>query len=296
MPQLVAQLPLVAALRGVEVHQRPQGDVGRPLRGGQGADAEVHLAAAEREDPAVARTAARPARRAAPGARRSTRRRGRCRDSSGRPPRTRCRGARSGRAAGRAGSGRRRRRPAAGSAPSRGCPADLEDHAGRPGRRRGRRRRPGRRPAASRRRPAPRSRIWSSSSVRGTAEPWSGSEPPGQGSSRPEPKPCARSPRLTTCDRVHVAEPQPVELGHRPRGQPVAAGLVPGEGRRVGQQSPGDPSRAAQAAADAPAGPAPTTRTSVSASVEPGHPPSPTERDCSTGRRRRRGFRTEIVA
>ena len=39
---------------GVRLHQRRDRDVGRALRGGERADAEVHLAVAEREDPAVA--------------------------------------------------------------------------------------------------------------------------------------------------------------------------------------------------------------------------------------------------
>ena len=52
--QVAGELELLAALVGVEAHQRLDRDVGRPLGGGQGADADVHLAGAEREDPAVA--------------------------------------------------------------------------------------------------------------------------------------------------------------------------------------------------------------------------------------------------
>ena len=43
-----------ALLVGVRLHQAADLEVGRALGGGEGADAEVHLAGAEREDPAVA--------------------------------------------------------------------------------------------------------------------------------------------------------------------------------------------------------------------------------------------------
>ena len=78
--------------------------------------------------------------------------------------------------------------------------------------------------------------MWSSSSVRATAEPQAGSVPPGHGSSSVCPNPWARSPWLTVCARSQSSRPSFCELGHRPRRQPVAAGLVAREDRRVGQQ------------------------------------------------------------
>ena len=49
------QFPVLALRVGVVTEQGPQVDVGGPLRGREGADADVHLTVAEREDPAVSR-------------------------------------------------------------------------------------------------------------------------------------------------------------------------------------------------------------------------------------------------
>ena len=53
-PELAGELELVAAQLGVVRHQRLDAEVGGALAGGEGADADVHLAGAQREDPAVA--------------------------------------------------------------------------------------------------------------------------------------------------------------------------------------------------------------------------------------------------
>ena len=53
-PQVAAELELLAALVGVELHQRLDRDVRGSLRGRERADADVHLAGPQREDPAVA--------------------------------------------------------------------------------------------------------------------------------------------------------------------------------------------------------------------------------------------------
>ena len=78
--------------------------------------------------------------------------------------------------------------------------------------------------------------MWSSSSVRATAEPQAGRLPPGQGSSSVWPNPWARSPWLTVCARSQSSRPSFCELGDRARREAVAAGLVAGEDRRVGDQ------------------------------------------------------------
>ena len=187
---------------------------------------------------------------------------------SGPPPRTRCRGARSGRAADRRGSGHRRPRPTAGNAPSRVSAADLEHDPATPGRRPGRRRSPARPTTASRRRPAPGRGSCRPARFAGPPSRDPGSDPPGHGSSQTEPKPCARSPRLTTCERVHSPSPSrsssAIARGVSPSPQVLSRGKAAASASVTWR-----PERAAQAAADAPAGPAPTTRTSVSASVDP---------------------------
>ena len=79
-------------------------------------------------------------------------------------------------------------------------------------------------------------RMWSSSSVRATAEPHAGRLPPGHGSSRVCPKPCARSPWLTVCARSQSSRPSRWSSRDRAGREPVAARLVAREDRRVGQQ------------------------------------------------------------
>ena len=64
------------------------------------------------------------------------------------------------------------------------------------------------------------------------------------------------------------AEPQPLQLRDRARGQAVAAGLVAGELRGVDDQHVA-PGATAHAAAAEPAGPAPTTTTSARVSMPP---------------------------
>ena len=109
-------------------------------------------------------------------------------------------------------------------------------------------------------------RRWSSSSVRATAEPHDGrslSGSVGQGSSSVCPKPCARSPWLTVC--------APAASRSRPRrvSSPMARGVSPSpqvlsRGKTCASTSSvSSPARAHHAAAADPAGPAPTTRTSV---------------------------------
>ena len=94
-------------------------------------------------------------------------------------------------------------------------------------------------------------RRWSSSSVRATADPHAGSDPPGHGSSSVCPNPCARSPWLTVCARSQSSRPSrwssPIARGR----EPVAAGLVAREHRRV--------RRAARPARPAPPRPRPPT-------------------------------------
>ena len=105
-------------------------------------------------------------------------------------------------------------------------------------------------------------RMRSSSSVRGTAEPWSGREPPGQGSSRVWPKPCARRPRLTVWSRTQSPRPSrsssAIARGVSPSPQVLSRGKTAASASTTSR-----PARAAHAAAEAPEGPAPTTRTSV---------------------------------
>ena len=105
-------------------------------------------------------------------------------------------------------------------------------------------------------------RRWSSSSVRATALPQFGSEPPGHGSSRVWPKPWARRPWLTVWARSQSPSPSrsssPIARGVRPSPQVLSRGKT-----AASVSSTSIPSRATQAAVADPAGPAPTTRTSV---------------------------------
>src|SRR4051794_17377598 len=105
-------------------------------------------------------------------------------------------------------------------------------------------------------------RMWASSSVRGTAPPWAGSEPPGQGSSSSWPNPAARRPRLRPRLRTHSPRPSrsssAIARGVSPSPQGLSRGNTAASARTTSR-----PARTAQAAAAEPAGPAPTTRTSV---------------------------------
>ena len=112
-------------------------------------------------------------------------------------------------------------------------------------------------------------RRWSSSSVRATAEPQSGSEPPGQGSSSVWPKPCARRPWLTVWERSQSSRPSlcisPIARGVSPSPQVLSRGKV-----AASTSTTSSPARAAHAAAAEPEGPAPTTRTSAEVGREEG--------------------------
>src|SRR5690349_10191306 len=105
-------------------------------------------------------------------------------------------------------------------------------------------------------------RRWSSSSVRATAEPQSGSDPPGQGSSRVWPKPCARKPWFTVWARSQSSRPSrcssPIARGVSPSPHVLSRGNT-----AASTSTTSAPARAAHAAAADPAGPAPTTSTSV---------------------------------
>ena len=98
--------------------------------------------------------------------------------------------------------------------------------------------------------------------MRATAEPQSGREPPGHGSSRVWPKPWARRPSLTVCERSQSSRPSfcisPIARGVRPSPHVLSRGKV-----AASTSTTSSPARAAQAAAADPAGPAPTTRTSA---------------------------------
>ena len=225
-----------ALLVGVRRHQAADLEVGRALGGGEGADAEVHLAGAEREDPAVAGQhlallAAELEVGADPGVV------GHRRGDVGAPGHAVHRVAvpLAARAPCPAASGRRRPRSAAGSRP-------------RASRRRGANttvvtRSPSRRTSTARTPSMARApaliavvRRWSSSSVRATAR-----APVGQRAARPR-----QQQRLAEAvgaqalvDGVGaqpVAEAEPLELADRARGETVAAGLVAREDRRVGEQ------------------------------------------------------------
>ena len=104
----------------------------------------------------------------------------------------------------------------------------------------------------------------SSRIVRGAADPQSGSEPPGQRISRVWPKPCSRRPWLIARPRTHSASPSrsnsPMARGVSPSPQVLSRGKTAASARVTS-----NPDRAAQAAAAEPAGPAPTTSTSVRA-------------------------------
>src|SRR4051794_28953724 len=106
------------------------------------------------------------------------------------------------------------------------------------------------------------SRIRASSSVRGTAPPWWGNEPPGQGRSSSWPNPAARRPRLRPRLRTHSPRPSrsssAIARGVSPSPQGLSRGNTAASARTTSR-----PARTAQAAAAEPAGPAPTTRTSV---------------------------------
>ena len=71
--------------------------------------------------------------------------------------------------------------------------------------------------------------------MRGTALPWSGNAPPGQGSSQLPAETGGAQPAVARVAAHPVAEAEEVQLGDRPGGQPVAAGLVPREDGRVGE-------------------------------------------------------------
>ena len=100
-----------------------------------------------------------------------------------------------------------------------------------------------------------------SRSIRGAAEPQFGSDPPGHGSMSVCPNPWARSPRLTVRARNQSSRPR--RSTHRSlAGEAVAAGLVAGK-VAASARTTSRPARADHAAAADPAGPAPTTSTSV---------------------------------
>ena len=98
--------------------------------------------------------------------------------------------------------------------------------------------------------------------MRATAEPHSGNVPPGQGSSKVWPKPCARSPWLTVWARSQSSRPSrwssPTARGVSPSPQVLSRGKTAASAITTSA-----PERAAQAAAADPAGPAPTTSTSA---------------------------------
>src|SRR4051794_27438333 len=109
-------------------------------------------------------------------------------------------------------------------------------------------------------------RRWSSSSVRATAEPYAGSAPPGQGSSRVCPNPWARRPWLTVWARTQSPSPSrsssPMARGVSPSPQVLSRGNT-----AASASTTSSPARAAHAAVAEPAGPAPTTSTSVRSGV-----------------------------
>ena len=159
------------------------------------------------------------------------------------------------RAPGPAASARRRRRPAAGSATVEPLVVgDVEHHGGDPVAvpldvdRAGAVQRRRRRPSSA------TSRIRASSSVRGTALPWSGSAPPGQGSCSSWPNPAARSPRLRAWPRTQSPRPRrsssAIARGVSPSPQVLSRGKTAASARTTSC-----PARAAQAAAADPAGP-----------------------------------------
>ena len=215
-------------------HQRLDGEVGGALAGGERPDADVHLAGAQREDPAVAgehlpRLVAEL--------------------EVGADPRVVAHPARDVRPAGDAVDGvavplpaqhlAQRRADAVGHhevpAPDLEGPSSVLNTTPAT-------RSPSRRTSTAR---APSTAVapalmavvrrWSSSSVRATAEPHDGKRAarPGQQERlaeavRPEP----------LVDRVRaqpVVQAEPLQLADRARGEPVAAGLVAREDRRVGQ-------------------------------------------------------------
>ena len=267
-PQVAGELELLAALR--RRSSCISGLIamfGGSLRGRQGADADVHLAGAEREDPAVAgEDLAVLAAQLEVGADPRVVGHARSRRRSGRRRRRRCRGATRGPAPCPAASGRRRPRPAA-------------------GRRSRRSRRPAVKTTAATRSPSLRTstarapstasapaliatvRRWSSSSVRATAEPQAGRR-----AARPR-----QQQRLAEAVRpqpvVDGVGAQPVARGPSRCSSPIARGVSPSphvlsRGKTAASTSTtSSPARALHAAAADPAGPAPTTRTSVAVGV-----------------------------
>ena len=132
--------------------------------------------------------------------------------------------------------------------------------------------------------------------MRATAEPHDGRLLPGcegHGSSRVWPKPCARSPWLTVWARSQSSSPSrcssPIARGVRPSPHVLSRGKTCASTSTVSS-----PARALQAAAADPAGPAPTTRTSVAWGWSPGDsPPWPQRRRNrrpGVGRRSRAGL------
>ena len=255
-PQVAGELELVATLVGVGLHQRLDGDVGRPLRGGQRADADVHLAGAEREDPAVA--AEELAVLAA-------------QLEVGADPRV---VGHLGVDVGPAGDAvhrvavplaaqqlAQRRAHAVGhdeprQSISKVLLAPAEHRPRRPAS-------PSMRTSTARapsRASAPllmaTVRRWSSSSVRATADPHAGRPLPGsdgQGSSSVWPKPCARSPWLTVWARSQSSRPSfcssPIARGVSPSPHVLSRGKTAASTRTVSS-----PARALHAAAADPAG------------------------------------------
>ena len=232
-PELAGELEVLAPLVGVVLHQRLDGDVRGSLRGGQAADADVHLAGAEREDPAVAGQdlavlATQLEVRADPGVV------GHLRGDVGAAgdARRRCRGATPGRAPCPAASARRRPPPRRWHSISKVSEPDRNTTAAT--------RSPSRRTSTARA-PSIASapaliavvRRWSSSSVRATALPHDGSVPPGQGSMQGLAEAVGAQALVDRVGPQPVLQAEPLQLTDRPRGQPVAAGLVAREHRRV---------------------------------------------------------------
>ncbi len=118
-------------------------------------------------------------------------------------------------------------------------------------------------------------RMASSSSVRGMALPIGGNDVPGHSSSSSCPKPDNRRPLFVVCDRTHSPRPRrsssATARGVSPSPQVLSRGKTAESTRTTSR-----PLRAAHAAAEEPAGPAPMTTMSVSFGSES------TTGDCSS--------------
>ena len=240
--------------------QRLERDVCGPFRRGQRADADVHLAVAQREDPAVARqhlAGHRPQFQI----RGDPRLVGRAAtsDSPAPPPRTPSPDATAGPARGPAWTARRRRRSARGSPPGTRRPAPPPP----PGPTNHVRRQRLWRPAASWPR-RPRRPGGSGRRVRCAAPPNRSTGTTGRASppAPSEPNPAIRRPGCRMCPSSHGPRPSSCNSatarGVRPSPHVLSRGNV-----AASITSTSRPSRAAQAAAADPAGPAPTTTTST---------------------------------